>query len=97
MPWSGPGHEVTPEIPVCDVAVLRRMDREPRPAHAPAARARFPRCPSGIEWRPIHREVERGLQLKKFGNRLLDIMGGRAIHPINVTVGGFYRLPRREN
>lgn len=41
-------------------------------------------------------EVNRGLQLKKFGNRLLEVLGGRAIHPINVSVGGFYRAPRRE-
>ena len=42
-------------------------------------------------------EVQRGLQLKKHGNRLLEALGGRAIHPINVAVGGFYRLPRRED
>jgi len=43
-----------------------------------------------------HREaVERGLRMKKIGNSLLDIVGGRAIHPINVTVGGFYRTPPR--
>ena len=41
-------------------------------------------------------EVNRGLQLKKHGNSLLDVLGGRAVHPVNVTVGGFYRLPRRE-
>jgi coenzyme F420-reducing hydrogenase alpha subunit len=41
-------------------------------------------------------EVNRGLRLKKHGNQLLDILGGRAVHPINVAVGGFYRLPRRE-
>lgn len=41
-------------------------------------------------------EVQRGLQLKKFGNRLLEALGGRAIHPVNVTVGGFHRLPRRD-
>ncbi len=41
-------------------------------------------------------EVNRGLQLKKHGNRLLEVLGGRAIHPINVAVGGFYRAPRRE-
>jgi sulfhydrogenase subunit alpha len=40
-------------------------------------------------------EVTRGLQLKKLGNRLLDVLGGRAVHPINVAVGGFYRAPRR--
>ncbi|MFO1019807.1 MAG: Ni/Fe hydrogenase subunit alpha [Planctomycetales bacterium] len=41
-------------------------------------------------------EVKRGLRLKKFGNELLEVLGGRAIHPINVAVGGFHRLPGRE-
>lgn len=41
-------------------------------------------------------EVRRGLRLKKHGNELLEVLGGRAIHPINVAVGGFYRAPRRE-
>jgi coenzyme F420-reducing hydrogenase alpha subunit len=41
-------------------------------------------------------EVNRGLRLKKHGNELLEVLGGRAIHPINVAVGGFYRAPRRE-
>lgn len=41
-------------------------------------------------------EIKRGLQLKKFGNKLLEVLGGRAIHPINVRVGGFHRLPRAE-
>jgi sulfhydrogenase subunit alpha len=53
---------------------------------------------SGIELaRQFPQEVNRGLQLKKFGNRLLEVLGGRAIHPINVAVGGFHRIPRREN
>jgi sulfhydrogenase subunit alpha len=37
--------------------------------------------------------VERGLRLKKAGNALMTLVGGRAIHPVNVKVGGFYRLP----
>jgi len=37
--------------------------------------------------------VERGLRLKKAGNELMDLVGGRAIHPINVRVGGFYQAP----
>jgi coenzyme F420-reducing hydrogenase alpha subunit len=41
-------------------------------------------------------EVNRGLRLKKHGNQLLEVLGGRAIHPINVAVGGFYKAPRRE-
>lgn len=39
--------------------------------------------------------VERGLRLKKIGNALMTVIGGREIHPINVRVGGFYRVPRR--
>ncbi len=40
-------------------------------------------------------EVNRGLRMKKHGNALLEILGGRAIHPVNVAVGGFYRAPSR--
>jgi coenzyme F420-reducing hydrogenase alpha subunit len=37
--------------------------------------------------------VERGLRLKKAGNALMTVVGGRSIHPVNVRVGGFYRFP----
>ena len=41
-----------------------------------------------------HRDlVERGLRLKKAGNAILEAVGGRAIHPVNTRVGGFYRAP----
>ena len=40
-------------------------------------------------------EVERGLRLKKLGNSIMSIVGGREIHPINMRVGGFYSLPRK--
>lgn len=39
--------------------------------------------------------VKRGLELKKAGNEILQLLGGREIHPINVRVGGFHRAPRR--
>ena len=39
--------------------------------------------------------VERGLALKKTGNELMALVGGREIHPVNVRVGGFYRAPAR--
>jgi len=39
--------------------------------------------------------VERGLALKKAGNQLMELIGGRAIHPINVRLGGFYSVPSR--
>jgi coenzyme F420-reducing hydrogenase alpha subunit len=43
------------------------------------------------------REVERALRLKKIGNRLLAILGGRSVHPVSVCVGGFYKTPRRKD
>ena len=43
-----------------------------------------------------HREiVEGGLKIKATGNDLLRTIGGRAIHPINVRVGGFFKAPSR--
>jgi coenzyme F420-reducing hydrogenase alpha subunit len=40
--------------------------------------------------------VEKALELKKLGNRILEVIGGRAVHPVNLKVGGFYRTPRKQ-
>jgi coenzyme F420-reducing hydrogenase alpha subunit len=40
--------------------------------------------------------VKLGLKLKKVGNDLVTFLGGREIHPINVRVGGFYRVPAKQ-
>src|SRR5215831_11639037 len=49
---------------------------------------------SGIEMAAARRDlVERGLALKKAGNAIMEAVGGRAIHPVNVRLGGFYRAP----
>ena len=49
---------------------------------------------SAVEMAVDHRgTVERGLEVKKIGNEILETLGGRAIHPVNVKVGGFYRVP----
>jgi coenzyme F420-reducing hydrogenase alpha subunit len=51
---------------------------------------------SAIEMARDHREiVEQGLQMKKTGNAVMTVVGGREIHPINLRVGGFYRAPTR--
>ena len=51
---------------------------------------------SAVEMAADHRSaVERGLEVKKIGNEILEKVGGRAIHPINIKVGGFYRVPTR--
>ena len=67
-------------------ALLRRVDREPHAAHPPAARARLPRLRQRDRaWRPTTAAVvERGLEVKKIGNEILETVGGRAIHPVNV-------------
>jgi coenzyme F420-reducing hydrogenase alpha subunit len=40
-------------------------------------------------------KVQQGLQLKKTGNEIVKVLGGREIHPINARVGGFYKLPAK--
>ncbi len=40
-------------------------------------------------------QVTNGLALKKTGNAIVTLLGGREIHPINVRVGGFYRVPTK--
>jgi sulfhydrogenase subunit alpha len=49
---------------------------------------------SGIHLARDHPDiVARGLRLKKAGNHLMEVVGGRSVHPVNVKVGGFYRAP----
>ena len=39
--------------------------------------------------------VRKGLQLKKAGNELIRVLGGREIHPVSVRTGGFHKVPAR--
>lgn len=39
--------------------------------------------------------VKKGLKVKKLGNEIMRLLGGREIHPINPRVGGFYKAPSR--
>lgn len=53
---------------------------------------------SGIHMAQDHGDrVRLGLGLKKAGNSIVSLVGGREIHPINVRVGGFYKVPRRRD
>ncbi len=50
-----------------------------------------------IEMARDHRGlVESALRMKRAGNELMTVVGGRSVHPVNVRVGGFHRLPRRD-
>jgi coenzyme F420-reducing hydrogenase alpha subunit len=40
--------------------------------------------------------VKDALKLKKIGNELVTLLGGREIHPINLRIGGFYKLPTKQ-
>jgi coenzyme F420-reducing hydrogenase alpha subunit len=52
--------------------------------------------PSALDMAADHRAaVESGLALKRAGNRIVELVGGRAIHPVSVRVGGFSRSFRR--
>ncbi len=53
--------------------------------------------PGAIEMARDHRGlVESALRMKRAGNDLMTAVGGRAVHPVNVRVGGFHRLPHRD-
>ena len=52
---------------------------------------------SALDLAANHRAaVEDGLALKQAGNRIVELIGGRAIHPVSVRVGGFSRRFRRD-
>jgi sulfhydrogenase subunit alpha len=54
--------------------------------------------PGAIELARDQRDiVERGLGLRRAGNAIMEIIGGRAVHPVNVRVGGFYSVPARRD
>ena len=50
--------------------------------------------PGAVELARDHRDlVERGMSLRRAANSIMALLGGRPVHPINVRVGGFYRVP----
>ncbi len=52
---------------------------------------------SAVHMAADHRDiVELGLRLKKAGNAIVTVVGGREIHPVNVKVGGWYRTPSKK-
>jgi sulfhydrogenase subunit alpha len=38
-------------------------------------------------------EVRRGLKLQGLGNDIMRMLGGRSVHPIGITIGGFHHAP----
>jgi len=93
------GVEVTPEIRLLRKLLYCGEWIESHSLHMHLLHAPdFLKCESGLKAAETHPdEIRRGLRLKKYGNELLEVLGGRAIHPVNVALGGFYRAPRRED
>jgi len=53
-------------------------------------------CDSVITLAEKNREaVERGLRIKQAGNAIVAAIGGRSVHPVGACIGGFSRVPRR--
>lgn len=56
----------------------------------------FFNCESAVSLAAEHRDLVVGaLRLKKAGNSIIGAIGGREVHPINIRIGGFYRVPDR--
>lgn len=41
--------------------------------------------------------VRDALRMKKTANDLISLLGGREIHPVNLRIGGFYKVPRKHD
>lgn len=37
------------------------------------------------------------LAVREFGNKMIEVIGGRSIHPVTMTIGGFLKKPRQED
>ena len=62
--------------------------------HAPDFLAYEDAIAMARDHRPI---VEKALRLKKIGNRIVQLLGGREIHPLSAAVGGFYKTPTKQS
>src|SRR3990172_5470917 len=57
----------------------------------------YPSAIAMAQDRPEFRQaVERALRLKRAGNNIVALLGGREIHPVGALVGGFSRAPTKE-
>lgn len=54
--------------------------------------------PSVVSLAGVHpAAVTTALRLKKLGNTIQEVVGGRAVHPVNYVMGGFGRVPSTDD
>ena len=52
---------------------------------------------SGLDMARVHPDLmKQGLRLKKAGNQLITLLGGRSVHPVSVQIGGFSQVPTKD-
>jgi len=53
---------------------------------------------SSFELQKDHPEIfSKAVELKKYADLIVEVIGGRAVHPVSNVVGGFKKLPSLEN
>ena len=53
---------------------------------------------SAIQMSKKHKEkIKNALSLRRAGNEIMNIIGGRSVHPISCKIGGFDRLPKEDD
>ncbi|MFO7906888.1 MAG: Ni/Fe hydrogenase subunit alpha [Planctomycetota bacterium] len=51
---------------------------------------------SALSMADDHRDlVQQSLRIKKAGNAVIEMLGGRSVHPVGACVGGFHAAPRQ--
>ena len=79
---------------------LRDLAYQGRTSRATRCTSSASRCPTfwatraSSAWPDLHPDaVKTALRLKKLGNTIQEVVGGRAVHPVNYVIGGFGKLP----
>ena len=89
------GVEVTPQTELLRDLMFRGENIESHALHLfLLALPDYLGYPSATALAPDHPEAVRmALRLKQLGNTIQEIVGGRAVHPVNAIAGGFGRIP----
>ncbi len=86
-----------------DVILLRKIMELAQVVHSHALHVYFMSLPDyiGIDsalnlFQKNPSAAEKALALRKWGNQIIAVIGGRSIHPVNSQVGGFLKKPGKK-